>query len=235
MLGGGAFTLVSFAVGLRLLGLSLRTRQLPELLIGGSMLLLAGLGYPLSAIARESAGLADGLRAALGALAGALAALGLTANSAFTFVLFRRQERWARAFVASVGVFCLVLFVAQSLAGDWIHGDRFWGWLPFGITLSYGWCCLECAHYHRLLRRRLRIGLADPVVTDRFGVYAAATGLAVVTNCAGQVYWWLGKEMLTDHTGALLLVLLGSGSSVLMWLAFLPPRAYVARVRARTP
>jgi hypothetical protein len=233
-IGGGAFTVVCFVVGVRLLGLAARTRQLPELLIGGSMLLLAGLGYPLSAVARETAALPDGLRSGLGALAGLLAAVGVTANTAFTWVLFRRGAAWARGFVACIGLGSAGLFAAQSLAGDWTHGAIFWGWLPFGITLSFGWGFVECAHYHVLLRRRLRIGLADPVVTDRFGLYAAATGMAVVTNSVGQLYWWLGVEMLTDAVGALLLLVLGSGSTVLMWLAFLPPRAYLARVRART-
>jgi len=133
MLGGGAFTVVSFVIGLRLL--ALRTRPLPERLIGSSM-------------------------------------------------------------------------------------------------LSCGWCFLECGHYDRLLQRRLRIGLADPVVTDRFALYAAATGMAVATNTIGQLYWWRGVEMLTDELGALLRVALGSGSCVLMCLAFISPRASLERVRA---
>ena len=233
-LGGGAFTVVCFLVGLRLLGLAWRTRQLPELLIGASMLLLAGLGYPLSAVAREAAGLSNGVRGGLGTLAGLLATIGITANTAFNWVLFRRHVAWAKALFACVALWSVGLFLKQSLAGDWAHGAIFWGWLPFGITLSFGWGFVECARYHRLLRRRLRIGLADPVVTDRFGLYAAATGMAVLTNSFGQLYWWIGVEMLTDEIGALLLLVLGSGSTVLMWLAFLPPRAYLERVRARS-
>ena len=232
-IGGGAFTVVCFVVGLRLLGLAARTRQLPELLIGGSMLLLAGLGYPLSAVAREAHGLSDAVRSGLGALAGVLAGVGLVANTAFTWVLFRRRDAWAQAALWVNALFVAGLFAAQSRAGDWTHGVIFWGWLPFGITLSYGWCFVECARYHGLLRRRLRIGLADPIVTDRFGLYAAATGMAVLTNSIGQLYWWLRVEMLTDEIGAFLLLVLGSGSTVLMWLAFLPPRAYLERVRAR--
>lgn len=234
MLGGGTFIAASFVIGLRLVWLATRTRALPEFLIGGSMLLLAGLGYPLSAVAREATQLAHAERAFLGALAAAFAASGLAANTAFTWVLFRRNSPLAKASVAAVGLFCAGLLAFQSLAGGWTRGAFFWGWLPFGITLSYGWCFVECARYHLLLRRRLRIGLADPVVTDRFGLYAAATGMAVATNLLGQLYWWRGVEMLTDQTGALLLVLLGSGSSALMWLAFLPPRAYLERVRARS-
>lgn len=234
MLGGGAFTVVSFVIGLRLLGLALRTRQLPELLIGTSMLFLAGLGYPLSAVAREAVTLPHVARAAIGATAGLLGAAGLWANTAFTFVLFRRQLLAARAAVFGVSLFCVGLLAVQTGTGDWALGTQFWGWLSFGVTLSYGWCFLECGHYYRLLRRRLRIGLADPVVTDRFGLYAAATGMAVATNTIGQLYWWRGVEMLTDELGALLLVVLGSGSTVLMCLAFIPPRAYLERVRTRS-
>jgi len=234
MLGGGAFTVVSFVIGLRLLALALRTRELPELLIGSSMLCLAGLGYPLSAVAREAVGLPHAVRTAIGAAAGLLGAAGLWANTAFTFVLFRRHAFAASTAVWVVALFCVGLLAIQTRTGDWALGARFWGWLSFGVTLSYGWCFLECGHYYRLLQRRLRIGLADPVVTDRFALYAAATGMAVATNTIGQLYWWRGVEMLTDELGALLLVVLGSGSTVLMCLAFIPPRAYLDWVRARS-
>jgi len=233
-IGGAAFTLVSLFIGLRLLGLWLRTRQLPELLIGGGMLLLAGLGYPLSAVARELPASSEILRTGLGSLAGGMAAIGLSASTAFTWVLFRRHETWARGLFAAVTAFALGLFAAQTLAGGWATGGSiFWGWLPFGVTVGYGWAFVECARYHGMLRRRLRLSMADPVVTDRFRLYATATCMAVIVNVVGQVFWWLGVEMLTDPLGSSLLVLLGTTSSILMWLAFLPPRAYVARVRAR--
>lgn len=49
------------------------------------------------------------------------------------------------------------------------------------------------------------------------------------------VFWWLHLEMLTHPLSGLLLFVLGTSSSVLMLLAFLPPRAYLARVRAHAP
>jgi hypothetical protein len=85
-----------------------------------------------------------------------------------------------------------------------------------------GWAFAECGRYHLLLRRRRRLDLADPVVTDRYRLYAV-----------GWVFWWSGLEMLTDPVGAPLLGLLGASSAVYIWLAFLPPRAYLARVRAQ--
>jgi hypothetical protein len=234
-IGGGAYCVVAFVIGGRLIWLSARTRQLPELLIGVAVLFLAGVGYPLSAVAREVPGLAPSTRGALGSAAGVLAVAGLVANTGFTWILFRRAEGWAGALFVSVGFGAVGLFFAQSVAGGWSRGALFWGWLPLYITVSYGWAFLECGRYHRLLRRRLHLGMADPVVTNRFALYALATGLAVVTNLVGWVFWRLQLEMLTDPVGGLLLFVLGVSSSALMLLAFLPPRVYLTWVRAQVP
>ena len=233
-LGGGAFTLVCLLIGLRLLLLAARTRHLPELLVGAALFLMAGVGYPLSSIARQLPGLAPETRAALGSLGALFVVIGICSNTAFTWLLFRRDVAWGRALLAVMIAYCVGLFVAESVAGDWSTGSAcFWPWIPAAITLSMGWAFAECGRYHLLLRRRLRLDLADPVVTDRFRLYAVGTLLGLITNVVGWVFWWSGLEMLTDPVGAPLLGLLGASSAVYMWLAFLPPRAYLARVRAR--
>jgi len=233
-LGGGAFTLVCLLIGLRLLLLAARTRHLPELLVGSALFLMAGVGYPLSSLARQAPGLAPGARAALGLLGALFVVIGVASNTAFTWLLFRRDVIWARALLAAVTFLGVGLFVAESVAGSWATGSAFfWPWIPGAITISMGWAFVECGRYHLMLRRRLRLDLADPVVTDRFRLYAAGTLLGLITNAVGWVFWWFGLEMLTDPVGAPLLGLLGASSAVYMWLAFLPPRAYLARVRAR--
>ena len=234
-IGGAAYCVVALLIGLRLMRLWARTRQLPELLIGSAVLLLAGLGYPLSALARELPGLGVAGRELLGAAAGLLAVVGVTANTGFTWVLFRRDAGWAKALLAAVGAGAAILFGAQSLRGGWAAGSLFWGSLPLAITLSFGWAFVECGRYHRMLRRRLRLGMADPVVTNRFGLYAGATGLAVLTNGVGWVFFHMKLEMLTHPVGGPLLFVLGTSSSVTMMLAFLPPRSYLAWVRGRAP
>jgi hypothetical protein len=232
--GGLLFTVTCLVIGLRLILLSMRTGRVPELLVGSGLFLMAGVGYPLSAIARQTPELTAGTRAAFGCLGALCVMVGLVANTAFTWLLFRRDTRWGRALLAAVAALGLGLFAAESRAGSWATGGAFfWPWIPAGITVSMGWACLESARYHGLLRRRLRIGLADPVVSDRFRLYAIATLSGVVTNAIGWVFWGLGLEMLTHPVGAPLLALLGAVSAVTMWLAFLPPRAYLARVRAR--
>lgn len=233
-LGGGAFTVVCLLIGLRLLLLAARTRHLPELLIGAGLFLMAGIGYPLSSIARQLPGLAPETRAAMGSLGALFVVIGVSSNTAFTWLLFRRDAIWGRALLAVVIVFNVGLFVAESVAGDWTSGRTwFWPWIPAAITLAMGWAFAECGHYHLLLRRRLRLDLADPVVTDRFRLYAVGTLLGLITNVVGWAFWWSGLEMLTDPVGAPLLGLLGASSAVYMGLAFLPPRVYLARVRAR--
>jgi hypothetical protein len=235
-LGGGAFTLVCLLIGLRLLILSARTRQLPELLVGAGLFLMAGIGYPLSSIARQAPGLAPDVRAGLGLLGALFVVIGVCSNTAFTWLLFRRDVVWARALLLAVMLLGAGLFAAESIAGSWDTGSTFfWPWIPAAITLSMGWAFVECGRYHLMLRRRLRLDLADPVVTDRFRLYAAGTLLGLITNVVGWCFWWFGREMLTDPVGAPLLGLLGASSAVYMWLAFLPPRAYLSRVRARAP
>lgn len=234
-IGGAAYCIVALVIGVRLIGLSIRTRELPELLIGIAVLLLAGVGYPLSAAARQAPGLAEATRTALGATAGILAAVGLVANTAFTWTLFRRGVGWANALLAGISGGILALLLAQSVGGGWAQGERFWNSLPILIAISYGWAFVECGRYSLLLRRRLRLGIAEPVVANRFALYAAATGLALVTNLVGYVFWMTHVEMITNPLGGALLFVLGTGSSTLMMLAFLPPRAYLAWVRARAP
>jgi hypothetical protein len=233
-LGGGAFTLACLVIGLRLVLLSIRTRRLPELLVGAGLFLMAGVGYPLSAMARQTPGLALATRTSLGSLAAGCVVVGVAANTAFTYLLFRRGVLWARALLAAVTCIGVGLFAAESAAGSWERGSAyFWPWIPGAIMLSMGWGYVECTRYHRLLRRRLRLGLADPVVTDRFRLYAAATLSGSIANGVGWIFWALGLEMLSNPLGAPLLAILGGSSAVLMWLAFLPPRAYLVRVRMR--
>ena len=48
-IGGVSFILASLVIGLRLLLLARRTRELPEFVIGLALFLMGGLGYPLLA------------------------------------------------------------------------------------------------------------------------------------------------------------------------------------------
>lgn len=233
-IGGASFTLVCLVIGLRLIVLASKRRHLPEFLVGTSLAGLAGIGYPLSAIARQVPGLGDPTRIVLSVFAALLCSFALTCNSAFTWQLFRRERLWAEILVALTGIACGLLVITQMFIGNWAGGgDFFWDWLPLAISFSFGWGCWEPWSYYKRMRRRLVLGLADPLVADRIRLYAVAMGLGVVTNLIGWVYRLYDIEMINDPLGGPILAVLAGSAGVAMWLAFLPPRIYRERVLRR--
>ena len=101
------------------------------------------------------------------------------------------------------------------------------------VGLSFLWTALESLTYHRMLRRRLALGLADPVVVNRFLLWALS-GLALVALCGG-----IGASILAGYAplrdGPPLLCIGGASvvASVTWYLAFLPPAGYVRFLRRR--
>ena len=101
-------------------------------------------------------------------------------------------------------------------------------------TSGLGWSALESLRYHRIMRRRMQLGLADPVVTESFRLWGLGAGAAFAGSLLG-----LAARALTGHGAAefpilnLVLSLLGLVAAIAMWLAFLPTPAYLRFVEAR--
>ncbi|MFI5217236.1 MAG: hypothetical protein ACHQ3O_11900 [Candidatus Limnocylindria bacterium] len=85
------------------------------------------------------------------------------------------------------------------------------------------------------LRRRLRLGLADAVVTERVLLWAIASLSSVIVSTTSTIAGFLGINFAATAFGAAVTALLGLISAGAMWLAFLPPAGYLRRVRARAP
>jgi hypothetical protein len=85
------------------------------------------------------------------------------------------------------------------------------------------WLFFESASYARSMRRRLRLGLADPIVANRFVLWAIWTGaLALIP------LFVLGLRAA--------LAVLGAGGATAVaagWLAFFPPASYQRWIGAR--
>jgi hypothetical protein len=79
----------------------------------------------------------------------------------------------------------------------------------------------------------MRLGLANPVVTNRFllWVFAAFFGFVMVCTAVPPVV--LGRTHLLSHAALVLVGFAGLGSAVCNWLVFFPPAAYRRRVYAR--
>jgi hypothetical protein len=232
---GGSFVLASLVVGVRLVRLSITTHRSPELLIGAGLLLLGVLGYPLMTVARKAQALDEIVRTVIAMTSGACLALGALLLTLFVRRVFHATSTSGRIAVGLYGAALAGLFVWQSTTPGW------WPWLTEqrGVWVGARWLFLvpiswggfEALRYWGMLRRRARLGLADPVVTDRFRLYGIAMLAGLAANAGTVVCQMLGIEVVGTPIGAVV-VSPASIAAVSLWLAFLPPEAYRARIRA---
>ena len=234
-LGFGAFFVTSLAVGLRLVALWWRTRRAPELLIGLGVLGIGPVGFGLQAcaVALWRYPQAEALATA-GAAAGAV---GLWAKLVFNWSVYRRGSRFAAValFLLCAGVAAQLL--VQPFLGSFLDAARDLEMtaLRGGLqVLALGWGAAEALLYWVRMRRRLRLGLADPVVTNRFllwGLSAAAAGLGTAIGVGYLLATGISPlespEILASSSAH------GFVAAVGMWLAFVPPRPYVRLVAGR--
>lgn len=232
MIGVDAF------VGVRLLALARQTRKLPELALGGSFLLLGGVGYPLSILARRWTEQGQpGGEALLGValLAQNLACLGVYL---FTWRTFRPDRSWAAALVTAAGC-CLALSLLAPLLGlpraqGWDGGPGYL--LGFGPRFgAFVWSAWESGRCAAMLRRQRRVGLADPVVVDRVWLWAVTSTSVAVAFAIFLVARLAGLDVAASPWVLLPTSVAGLVAGVSTWLAFVPPRRYLSRILARAP
>src|SRR5262245_59226944 len=236
--GGLAFVLASSLLGIRLLLLARRTRELPELCIGLAMLLMGGLGYPLIMIARMRVRLPDPTRVGVMAFAVVLMAVGMLAVGVFTWQVFRPGERWPLWAITAAGVSMLVCLLLQTrspgLEAAAFHNEGL-GFRLFLLhaALASAWGASESLLTWSRLSRRLRLGLADPVVTERVLLWAVASLASAIISATSTIAGFLGINFAATTFGAAVTAPLGLIAAGSMWLAFLPPDAYLRWVRER--
>ena len=234
------YMLTVTVIGCRLLLLARRSRALPELFLGASLILGGVIGAAL-----EAGGLAavrDCSPQLVGRLlfAGKLFGIvGLLFSVLFLWRVFRPRERWAGLLVGA-----LVACSLTALCGFAWHGTFATAEIPtlwFGVEFvgrigSPCWLVFEASRYHGLMRRRLRLGLADPVVTNRFLLWALAGGFSailLVTSVPPVFLDPIRHEALLI-TDLLIFSVCGVASSICYALAFFPPPAYRRRLHRLT-
>ncbi len=236
-----AFLGVATLVGVRLLLLGRGTRQLPELAMGLGLVLISLLGMPLAALARLPIWLGNPLADVAFAMGLTLACTGIALIFVFTWSVFRRHERWATALVIAASLalsgFAAGLSIAgsgqQSLA-DVLPRTRPWALgVVAMVILGFGWTALESLHYWRMLRRRLVLGLADPIVANRFLLWAISGGTTALLCTAILACLWAELVVLHHPLPLSLIALMGSVVSIAWYLSFFPPEGYRRAIRAR--
>src|SRR5262249_49079949 len=175
-------------------------------------------------------------------------AIGAAAAYVFTWKTFRAERTFAKVIVAA-GCSCLALGYAieatvEGFAPVMFAGPGHWlGWL--GRTLATAGIAFESFRYWLMLRRRMRLGLADPVVTDRFllwAVWAGCSTLNFVADLGSRMFYWLWFGTIQPVPAYLAVfvvptiavtMVLGAVSAVTLFLTFFPTPAYLRWVEAR--
>ncbi len=228
-LGFGVFFGVSLAVGVRVLARAWRTERAPELLIGLALLGILPLGFGLQTLALALIRHPAAEALATGG-AGALA-IGLWAQLAFNWLVFRRGSSIAAIVTGVLSVAVGVQLLAQPLHGSFLEAAQN---LKMGAPRSalqvaaLGWGAVEALVYWARLRRRRRLDLADPGVLNRFLLCGLSTGSACLGGAIGLAHS-LATGRSPSESPALLATLCASGGAAALtaWLAFDPPRGYL--------
>lgn len=229
------FTGLSALAGGRLLLLWRETRKLPELLIA---VLILGVGT-------VAVGLGSSLRLLLpqGDLREAAlfvpvigADVGMAALCLFTWRVYRPGSRLAAATAAAIVSVMAGLLLHAALRGSAraLEADGVSLLVSAIYTGVMGWSAAEALRYWSAMRRRLRLGLADPLVTNRVLLWGVGTGTSATGIAIGALARHLGGIVDYERSWvALCYAGFGMVAAVAFWLAFKPPRAY-ARWVARS-
>ena len=221
-------------LSLRLFRLATRTRRLPEVLVGVYFLLVpVAISLSIRVDRFEAA-----YAAAVRATANALFTIGGIALLLFAWCVFRRDARWAKALAFGGSGVLAAVWAAGFPLGSYHAGTSLFLLLP--VYLSYSWVFSESILYHRMLRRRQRLGLVDPVLANRFLLFAIWTGSVVaitVLGVAGSFAQLLSGTFrdgggLGDPVILGITRLLAVPIAVSIWLTFVAPARYHAWLRA---
>jgi len=218
-------------LGFRMLWAAVRRRTLAEAWIG--------LFFAASALGSET-----GLRAfdptldpelAVRLLFIGIPALTVSSLSAyaFTYTVFRRGERWARGVVLAG--------VLLSAWGAWhqLHGPNGVADIShlqveflLGRFACFAWGTYEALRAYGMARRRRALGLADPVVVNRFllfGIWFGLMGVMPLTLAWARFTAGTAGQMAAAGIGP---KIIGMVMIVALVLTFFPPRKYVSWVLA---
>ena len=189
--GGGLFFIATSVVGVRLLVLSRARPSQPETLLGLAFLVGGTLGGSVGQYVFVAAGSHPPEVMGLIVFTYAVASvLGIALYNAFTWRVFRAGEPWAAALVGmilccGIGIIAWLGATGAFETGVQQRSQR----LALTLASAIGpiWATVEGLRYHRVMKKRLALGLADPVVTNRFllwGLGSLCASLIVLSAIA---------------------------------------------------
>jgi hypothetical protein len=211
----------------------------PDRLVGGFFLCM-GLGGVPALLANDPSIVPAHLSQPAMACGHALLSMGFTCMALFAWRCFGAESAWRRSAALTVPVLLLICWVAQGFIERFEPpGGAFVRTAALIRMTAVAWAFGETLRYYALMRRRLAIGLGDPVVANRFLLWSLWTGAMLGTILVAIAVRFLLPEFGPDLpatqrapiVGVFLLLL--STAGVALSLSFFPPRWYADRLRAR--
>lgn len=154
----------------------------------------------------------------------------------FVRTVFRPTSSYALAFALFVSSVSTTGLTVGIYLGDLtgFAADRIWLWLELGGTLTvYLWCFAEATSYYASMRKRVKHGLADPIVTNRvllwcgYGASGAITELLYMAGVA-----MAGSDGSYPFIFDAFMIVTTTVGGFLVLLAFFPPPIYLRWVTA---
>ena len=228
--------MVYLIVAVRLLRLGQRTGEFPEKLLGVTFLFI-GTSAVLYVLPNLS--LFESLWTPLN-FAGRVCVIPYAVIfTLFTWRVFRPAERWGGWLVWGTAILLVIGVGGSAVGGDWggFSISNGWFWLEWvGYTLPFGWAGSEAFVQYRQARRRVRLGLCDPLVCNRYLLWALFGALQVSLSLV-LLPQYSEYETTNQFTAAwdALYGAIEIVSLVMIGLVFFPPAFYQRWINGNAP
>ncbi len=225
----------TLVLGARLVAAGIRNRATPELTYGAA-LCVSGMGSIIRVVVYGIVGVSEDTRSAV-IFASCFSVGTVAIMTTGIRLIYHPRSRWPWALQASIVALSLVgtFHIATSPIAIQVR--------PFeqllndvASTCMLIWGAAEGFAYWGKLRRRLELGLVEPLVVERFRVWGL--GFAVGA-CASATLWatplLMGVRIIDIWWISTAANLMLVAMTVLTWIAFYPPERYRRWVEARMP
>jgi hypothetical protein len=208
--------------------------------VGRSLMLVCGCGYIPVVLGQFVA--QPELRFLLVGIGIGAAHVGVSCIFVFTRLVFRPNVPWLRLAVGTLIGAMMVVWPAGLVLVNWPlraapPEAAILAGLPFAfasnalVGIGMAWSALEAIRQWSVSRKRARVGLADPLVANRMLLWGVFTGGSFVVNVVNVVDAALGFDAGQHPPSIAVAAVLGIVSTAALWLAFLPPEAWIRRIR----
>lgn len=245
-LSQGIYLTAAFVLSAHLFRRARRSRDLAPFLLGVQLLFAMGIGFLLCGVGMAAAMLATDvpprLVSATIGTGNAATIVGLVAALLFQWRVFWPAARWPLALGGAFLATMLAGWLGSAASGAFETGSYRNGWfllLNAGMLAVNLWAAIEPLAYHARLKKRIRLGLAEPLVVDRFLLWGVGSLTRAGLVVLGPISEWAllhleGDARLTfTAVGMAVISALGLATSLAYWLTFNPTSAYVRWVERR--